>query len=210
MTDDEVRERLRFLSAAQHEANTPLAVIRGWAETFTTMWDELEERDRRQGSASIRRHATALTELLDALFVELRADTYGRVAGDPTADLRQVVSGAVDRTRDLDLDGTVPEVVVAGDPTALEVLISAAAVGLRSSGGGSVTVAVTQEPDGVSLVLSPGSPPSGTVDPFDPFPGGDPSPSGIRLYGARRLATSVGGRLTAGEGGRLRLLLPLA
>lgn len=209
MTDDEVRERLRFLSAAQHEANTPLAVIRGWAETFTTMGEELEGEDREHGSESIRRHATSLTELLDALFVELRADTYGRVAADGTADLRRVVSGAVDRIEDLAVDGTVPELVVAGDPEALEVLVAAAAVGLRSWGDGPVTVGVTQEPDGVLLVLSPASAPSDPVDPFDPFPGGDPSPSGIRLYGARRLVTAVGGRLTAGEGGRLRLLLPL-
>lgn len=210
MTDDEVRERLRFLSAAQHEANTPLAVIQGWAETFTMMWEELAEQDLRQGSESIRRHVTSLTELLDALFVELRADTYGRAPGDATADLRRVVAGAVDRIDELDLDGPVPELVVVGDPEAFEVLVSAAAVGLRSSGGGPVTVGVTQEPDGALLVLSPPAAPSGAVDPFDPFPGGDPSPSGIRLYGARRLATAVGGRLTAAEGGRLRLLLPLA
>lgn len=210
MTDDEVRERLRFLSAAQHEANTPLAVIRGWAETFTMMWEDLEERDRQHGSASIRRHATFLTELLDALFVELRADAYGRVAGDATADLRHVVSGAVDRVEDLDVDGSVPELVVTGDAAALEVLIAAAAVALRSSGGGPVTVDVTQEPEGALLVLSPAVASPGAVDPFDPFPGGDPSPDGIRLYGARRLATAVGGRLTAGDGGRLRLLLPLA
>lgn len=209
MTDDEVRERLRFLSAAQHEANTPLAVIRGWAETFTTMWEELEERDRRHGSESIRRHATSLTELLDALFVELRADAYGRVAGDATADLRRVVSGAVDRTEGLDVDGPIPELVVAGDPAALEALVSAAAVGLRSSGGGPVAAGVMREPDGALVVLSPAAV-SGAADPFDPFPGGDPSPAGIRLYGARRLATAVGGRLTAAEGGRLHLLLPLA
>lgn len=210
MTDDEVRERLHFLSAAQHEANTPLTVIRGWAETFTTMWAELEERDRQRGAESIRRHATSLTELIDALFVELRADTYGRVAGDGTADLRRVVSGATDRIEDLDVDGPVPDLVVAGDPAALEILVSAATVGLGSSGGGPVTVTVTQEPDGALLVLSAVTAASGAADPFDPFPGGHPSPAGIRLYAARRLATAVGGRLTAAEAGRLRLLLPLA
>lgn len=217
MTDDEVRERLRFLSAAQHEANTPLAVIRGWAETFTMMWEDLEEGDRRRGSGSIRRHAAALTELLDALFVELRADAYGRAAGDATAELRQLVSETVDRTPDLDVDRPVPELVVAAEPGALEVLISAAAVGLRAWTGGPVTIGVTLDPDGALLVLSPrdhdravaATPASGEADPFDPFPGGDPSPAGIRLYAARRLATAVGGRLTASEDGQLRMLLPL-
>lgn len=211
MTEDEVRERLRFLSAAQHEANTPLAVIRGWAETFTMMWEELEDADRQQGSDSIRRHTTALTELLDALFVELRADAYGRLVGEATADVAPVVTDVVARVPDLALDGSVSELVVAGETAAVELLISAVAVGLRSWSVGPVTVRVTQDPDGALLVLTPGSTTvPGQGDPFDPFPGGHPSPAGIRLYAARRLATELGGRLTVAEDGRLRLVLPLA
>lgn len=209
MTDDDVVDRLRFLSAAQHEANTPLAVIRGWADTFATMWDELGDADRQRGTASIQRHVTALTELLDALFVALRAEalTHGRPGG--SAELAEVVAQAVDQLSDVHVEDDIPAATVAVEPAALELLIGAAAVGLGYRTGSSVAVSVEQHPDGPTIIASPTAAEGAVAgDAFDPFPGGDPSPSGIRLYAARRLATALGGSMEVRADGRLRLRLP--
>lgn len=214
MTRDEVREQLRFLSAVQHEANTPLAVIRGWADTFVTMWDGLTTADRERAVTSIQRNVGEVIDLLDALFVELRADAHAHAPADAASPLAEVVPEALGHIRDVELDGAVPAVTVGVDPDALEMLLGAAAIGLRMRGGASVAVTVEEDADGALITLSTVGtarvPGLAEPDAFDPFPGGDSSPSGIRLYAARRLAEAAGGRLTVSSDGRLRLRLPVA
>lgn len=213
MTEEEVRERLRFLSAAQHEANTPLAVIRGWADTFASMWDDLAMADRERGTASIQRFSGVLTELLDALFVELRADAHARAPRGATAELARAVNGVAGQADEATVPGGIPPLTVAMNADALEALLSAILVGLRRRLGGPVTVAVQEGAGEAIVTVTAVDPTSGAgapgSDPFDPFPGDDPSPAGIRLYAARRLADAFGARLSV-EDGQARLALPLA
>lgn len=209
MTEHEVRERLRFLSAAQHETNTPLAVIRGWADTFAGMWEDLAPADRERGVASIQRQTGALARLLDALFVELRADTYARSPVEATADLAQVVADTVEQLGDVTVEGEVPGIAVAASAGAVEVLLTAAALGLRERCGGPVSVEVRPDAGGALVALrSAGGGPGPDVDPFDPFPGGTPSPAGIRLYAARRLVRRYGGDVRFTAGGLASITLP--
>lgn len=214
MTPEEVRERLRFLSAAQHEANTPLAVIRGWADTFATMWPDLGDDNRERGTQAIQRYTSVLAGLMDALFVELRADAHARVVDGGASDLAEVVPIAVDQVGDLTLIGDVPSLDVPLGRDALELLIGAAANGVVARFGAPASLTVVRAPDGALLTLSPppDAPPDApsATDPFDPFPDVDPSPAGIRLTAARRLATQVGGRLVLTEDGTLELRLPQA
>lgn len=216
MTEDDGgagTERLRYLSAAQHEVNTPLAVIRGWADTLVDMWDELGEGDRLHGAETIRRYSGELAGLLDAVFVEARLDAHARRAARGPVELAAVVTDAVAMARRA-TGGTLDErapVEVATDRYAIVALVLAITEGL-SHGENEVAVSVEAPGDrtvGLVFRASATVPPD---DPFDAFPGGEPSPAGIRLSAARNLARAVGGDLEVvdgGDGSALRLLLPL-
>lgn len=210
-------DRLRYLSAAQHEVNTPLAVIRGWADTMVTMWDELDEANRVHGIETIRSYVGDLVELLDAVFVEARLDAHGR--RDPArTPLVPAVTDAVGMARRATLDapreGTSVEVGTS-DPV-IAALVSAVSEGLsRACDDATVLVSVEEEAKAggteraaITFRVAGIEEPDGDV--FAPFPDGHPSPAGIRLSGARDLARVLGGdlELEVDRGLVLRLWLP--
>lgn len=212
-------DRLRYLSAAQHEVNTPIAVIRGWADTLVTMWDELDEADRVRGAGTIRRCVGDLVELLDAVFVEARLDAHGRREPERT-QLVPAVTDAVDMTGPATFEpreGDIAIEVPTSEPV-IAALVSAVSEGLSRACDDATVLVSVEAPDearagGVrraAVTFRVADVEGSDEDLFAPFPDGRPSPAGIRLSGARDLARVLGGDLEGEVDGDLvlRLLLP--
>lgn len=211
-------DRLRYLSSAQHEVNTALAVIRGWADTLVTMWDDLDEGDRVRGAEAIRRHVGDLVELLDAVFIEARLDAHGRREPGRT-QLVPAVADAVDVASRASLeppcDGASVEVGTS-EPV-IAALVAAVFEGLSRACDDATVLVSVETPEAraggidrpaITFRVADAERPDGDL--FAPFPDGRPSPAGIRLLAARDLARVLGGDLQveADRGLVLRLLLP--
>lgn len=213
--DRPAAERLAYLNAVQHEINTPMAVLRGWAETLTVAWDDLSDEERGHALRTIARSAETVTATLDAMFAELGAEALARTTHGGRCDLADAVRRAVEHPGRLEvaLGDLAVGLAVPADPDRIEALIAVTMEGVGHVGGvAEVRIGASAVDDGAAVVFAGdggGADLARVEDLFEPFPGGQPSPSGIRLLGARRLADAVGGRLEAAEDATVVLWLPL-
>lgn len=83
-----------FLATASHELRTPLTIVRGYAETLVTRWDQLDDAGRRSAAEVIVARSRQLAVLVDRL---LSGDRAGGAAQPPTHpfDLRTALAAAL-------------------------------------------------------------------------------------------------------------------
>ncbi|MFG1927464.1 ATP-binding protein [Cryptosporangium sp. NPDC048952] len=83
-----------FLATASHELRTPLTIVRGYAETLVTRWDQLDDAGRRGAADVIVARSRQLADLVDRL---LSGDRAGGTPQPPTHpfDLRTTLASAL-------------------------------------------------------------------------------------------------------------------
>lgn len=223
--EERLRSQTLLRAEAEHRMKTSLAVIAGWATTLDDRWDLLDDGNRREGIAIIRRASEQLGEqaarLLDDARAELRALELDAVPFDLDAvlALTTVALRGVSRAHAVDhlpAGGPVP---VHADPGAvqqvLEQLVENAVK--YSPAGSRVTVASRAVGDRVVLeVVDEGVGVPDDLDVFAPFLRGDAATAvpgvGLGLYIARNLCRAMGGevsaRRNAGSGSTFTVELP--
>lgn len=114
-----------FLSNVSHELRTPLTVIRGLGVTLTARWAALTEEQRLEFLERVDSNARTLEDVLLTLLDSTRVQAGRLTASRRRVDLRDLVTGTVDRLRPLfdgrELTVQAPEAAtVDGDPKLLE------------------------------------------------------------------------------------------
>jgi len=82
-----------FLATASHELRTPLTIVRGYAETLVTRWDQLDDTGRRSAAEVIAARSRQLADLVDRLLSGDRAGGARTTATHPF-DLRSALEDA--------------------------------------------------------------------------------------------------------------------
>lgn len=206
---DDVEERDRFLSLAQHKLKTPLAVIAGWGDALQK-WELLEPDERVGGLAAIKRASDELRAQIDDLMAEARAHL---LLGSLQAERLGLRAFVTDHVGSMHLDPdrhpvTVaidPDIHVRADPTALQKvlahLIDNAVT--YSPDGGAIELAADLENGSVVLrVADNGIGLDGGDELFEPFRRGDRAAAtargtGLGLHVVRSLSRAMGGDVAA-------------
>jgi PAS domain S-box-containing protein len=223
------QEELRqFTSSAAHDMREPLRTISGFAELLQRRFaDELPD-EAVEYLGHIGSSASRMQRLLEDLLTYARSGA-GTVAQEPVV-LREAVDAVLEGLRAAtDERGTQlsvevpPDAVVAGDRTAVEVVLQnliSNAVKFSAGDGQRVVVAAEPVDDGWRITIAdngPGVPVDGQGRIFDPFvqlAHGDERGTGLGLAIVRRLVNRQSGRAGVesipGEGSTFWVVLPRA
>lgn len=198
---DETALRAEFLARAHHDLKTPLAVLGGWLETFGRSWERLDDDERREAIQSMGRSLTDLSDGIDALLGEVRAEVLARDLRPSSVDVAAVAATVAQR---LGAEVSVPEgIVVEVDRDALLNLLLHLAEAQRLAGEPDASPSVVTGTESGRLVVDVTV--RGGALPDD---AGSHSPAGVRLQAARRLAAAIDAELTLAateDGSRARL-----
>jgi len=201
--------RARFLAEAEHRMKTLLSILEGTSRTLHDRSEELSGPDRVELEESMIRNVLTLSQELESLLVEARADIRTRELNPVEVDL-----GAMAReiTRAFDGLGATHHVVAvvkgkvrahvdhAATSQILGHLIDNAIK--YSPEGGRITLRVTETADVAVLeVIDEGVGLPQSVDVFEPFRRGDQGAHtpgiGLGLHIVRNLVEAMGGKVTA-------------
>lgn len=205
--EEQLRARARYLAVAEHQLKTPLTSLIGAAKLLRDGWKILDDDQRGQFVDMVVRSGDDLSDRIDGLLTEARADVQSRELNPVDLDLGEFVEAITRATDGLATDHSVRAHVEAGlhfsaDPTALHQVLGhlldnaikyspqhAVVNVVASSTSEGVAIAVTDE--GVGL-------PNG-MDVFQAFKRGDETTPGIGLglHIVRNLVEAMGGTVTA-------------
>ena len=217
-----------FLATVSHELRTPLSVLVGSVSLLVHQWDRIPEEMRRETIATMQRHTTSLTGLVNDLldFISDRrmtAATLEQVTLD--RNVRELADTLRPLAKDKELRVLADQPVQAWtDPRAVERIVTnfLANACKYSPAGTTVTVTVTAEDDEALVSVSdqgPGIRPEDRTHIFDRFYRGSSDAarstrgSGIGLAVAIEWMRAVGAHLearsTVGRGTTLTVCFPI-
>jgi K+-sensing histidine kinase KdpD len=224
--EEHLRARARYLAVAEHQLKTPLTSLIGAAKLLTDGWKVLDDVQREQFIDMVVRSGNDLSDRIDGLLTEARADVQSRELVPINLDLDQFIDAIARATDGLTTDHSVRAHVEEGlqlraDPTALHQVLGhlldnaikysprrAAVNVIASSSSGGVTISVVDE--GMGL-------PEG-MDVFEAFKRGEgeivgATPGiGLGLHIVRNLVEAMGGTVAAEanpwRGSTFTVLLP--
>jgi PAS domain S-box-containing protein len=200
-----------FVAVVSHELRTPLAPIKGWAVTLLQRGEDLTTDQRREGARAILRQADRLEQLILNILEDSKVERGLNTAPvdevvDVAASVKKVVEdfAVLAPERSIVVRGGDAQVPVAGRAVRVEqVLVNLIANAVKYApkhepievtverGVGAVLISVTDH--------GPGIPPEARERIFDRFERLADSPTqtgtGLGLYIARRLATTMGAEL---------------
>lgn len=199
------RSRDMFLATVSHELKTPLTVMMGALRTIETRYDDLSEHQRAQLLASAFERGRQLEQLIDRLLESTRAELASTSAEVNLAELVGEALGGFEHTRKLRL-AAVPPLRMVVDATAvrrvIEILLENGVA--HSPQGTDIGIEVHATGGWASVTvrnvgrLPTGLDPSDLFAPFRRGPEADSAGVGLGLHIAGRLASSIGGEITAG------------
>jgi signal transduction histidine kinase len=211
MAEEQLRARARYLAVAEHQLKTPLTSLIGAARLLRDGWQALDDAQREQFIDMVVRSGDDLSERINGLLTEARADVQSRELVPVDLDLCEFVEAITRATDGLTADHSVRADVEAGlrlraDPAALHQVLGhlldnaikysprhAGVNVLASSTSAGIAISVVDE--GVGL-------PDG-MDVFEPFKRGHKdlvgaTPGiGLGLHIVRNLVEAMGGTVTA-------------
>jgi two-component system sensor histidine kinase KdpD len=201
--------RTTLLSSLSHDLRTPLAGIRGAADTLRTAWDRLDVATRADLLRSIEDDTERMTHFLSNILDMTRLETGEIVPRALPLSLHDLVPAALSRVPGAasavqDLPPDLPLVVA--DPTLLEqVLVNVLDNCVKHGAGGPIMVSAIDVGDRIVLRIAdrgPGIPPEDLPHVFDSFyrarRGDRTQPgTGLGLAIARGLMEAMGGEITA-------------
>jgi signal transduction histidine kinase len=207
--EEQLRVRARYLAVAEHQLKTPLTSLLGATRLLRDGWKVLDDDQRERFIDMVIRSGEDLSDRIDGLLTEARADMQGRELVPVDIDLGEFVEAIARATDGLSTDHPVRAHVEDGlrirsDPTALHQVLGhlldnaikysprdAAVNILASRSSDAVAIAVVDE--GVGL-------PEG-MNVFEAFQRGDQvgrTPGiGLGLHIVRSLVDAMGGTVTA-------------
>jgi signal transduction histidine kinase len=211
MAEEQLRARARYLAVAEHQLKTPLTSLIGAARLLRDGWSNLNDAQREQFVDMVVRSGDDLSERINGLLTEARADVQGRELVPVDLDLAEFVDAITRATDGLTADHSVRARVEGGlqlrvDPTALhQVLGHLLDNAIKySPTRAAVNVLGWGTPDGVAIaVVDEGIGLPEGVDLFEPFKRGDrdlvgATPGiGLGLHIVRNLVEAMGGTVTA-------------
>ena len=225
LAEEQLRARARYLAVAEHQLKTPLTSLIGASKLLRDGWKALDDAQRELFVDMIVRNGDDLSDRIDGLLTEARADVQSRELVPVDLDLGEFI-GAITRAIDgLTTDHSVrahvePGLRLCADPTALHqvlghLLDNAIKYSPRHA---AVNVLAASTSDGVAIsVVDEGVGLPDGMDVFEAFKRGDnvgPTPGiGLGLHIVRNLLDAMGGTIT-GEtnpwrGSTFTVLLPL-
>jgi signal transduction histidine kinase len=144
-------EKDLFLATTGHELRTPLTVVKGYAETLSNRWVDLDDEQRLDAIEVIRQRTEQLANLVERLLMGSRpAGEPVRVTCEPFDLRRAVISAATGLVEPasahqlvLDLPDDLPAVL--GDRASIDTVV-----------GELVTNAVKYSPDGGEISVTAG------------------------------------------------------
>lgn len=118
-----------FLATASHELRTPLTIVRGYAETLVTRWDQLDETGRRSAAEVIVARSRQLAALVDRLLSGDHADGNRPPRTQPfdvRAALASALAAAPDSEAGHRLRTRIPATLPAalGDPESIPTIVT--------------------------------------------------------------------------------------
>jgi K+-sensing histidine kinase KdpD len=209
--EEQLRARARYLAVAEHQLKTPLTSLIGAAKLLRDGWTVLDDPQREQFIDMVVRSGEDLSERIDGLLYEARADVQSRELAAVDLDLAGFV-GAITRATDgLTTDHSVQANVEAGlhlraDPAALHqvlghLLDNAIKYSPRHA---IVNVVAFSTPEGIAIsVVDEGVGLPDGIDVFQAFKRGDErlvgaTPGiGLGLHIVRNLVEAMGGTVVA-------------
>ena len=201
--------RARFVAEAEHRLKTPLTVLQGTSLTLRDRGDELSVGSRTQLQESLVRNVLLLSDEVERLLVEARAEVRARESSSVHLELGPMVrelAGAFNGLGDAhEVVAELPRTIAAFvDPIAMyQVLGHLLDNAIKySPTGGRITVRATQTSGSVVIeVIDEGNGLPSGGDVFLPFHRGDPGEQtpgiGLGLHIVRNLVEAMQGTVTA-------------
>jgi two-component system phosphate regulon sensor histidine kinase PhoR len=114
-----------FLATASHELRTPLTIVRGYAETLVTRWDQLDDAGRRAAAEVIVARSRQLASLVDRLLSGDRVDGSAQPF-DLRATLLAALAAAPASEDGHELHTEIPPALPAafGDPASIPTIVT--------------------------------------------------------------------------------------
>ena len=206
--EEQLRARARYLAVAEHQLKTPLTSLIGASRLLRDGWTALDDTQREEIVDMIVRSGADLSDRIDGLLTEARADVQSRELDPVDLDLGEFV-GAITRAIDgLTTDHSVRAQVeedlrLRADPTALNqvlghLLDNAIKYSPRHA---AVKVVASSTSDGAAIsVVDEGMGLPDGMDVFEAFKRGDNvgrTPGiGLGLHIVRNLVEAMGGTVT--------------
>ncbi|HEU0129503.1 MAG TPA: PAS domain-containing sensor histidine kinase [Mycobacteriales bacterium] len=203
-----------FVAVVSHELRTPLSPIKGWAMTLLRRGEELSGEQRREGARAILRQADRLEQLILNILEDSRVEADVNLAGiEETVDAAACVAKVVEDftllapERVITVHGCSLAAEVVGRTVRIEQIVAnlVANAVKYSPKHEPIEVALERGPGAVLISVTdrgPGIPVEARERVFQRFERLAESPTqtgtGLGLYIARRLATSMGATLDVG------------
>lgn len=211
-------ERTQLLAVTAHELRTPVAVVAGFATTLADHWQELEEQERNEMLASMRRGGERLARLVDDLFTAARLETGALEIKPASFDLLPLLTEVAGEVADGDVRVDAGPVTVLADRGRTQQMISNYLTNALRHGAGPVTMSAEVSEGAVRITVADSGPGvSAELLPrlFKKFAGGGGQEStGLGLFIVRELARAQGGDAWyepgPGGGATFAIRLPLA
>jgi PAS domain S-box-containing protein len=224
-------ERLKstFISVISHELKTPVALIKGYADTLSREDADWDQATIQQGLNVIEEEADRLAELIENLLAASKLQAEGMRLNLDDVNLPVIVEQSIERfqtqtthhTLSADFQENFP--IICGDATRLrQVLDNLISNAIKySPKGGAITIRGTYDDKSVLMTVSdqgPGLPPDQLDRVFERFYRVDNAltnntqGTGLGLYLAHAVITAHGGRIWAsnnpGGGATFSFILP--
>ena len=209
--EEQLRARARYLAVAEHQLKTPLTSLIGATKVLRDGWKALDDAQREQFLGIVVRSGDDLSDRIDGLLTEARADVRGRELVPIDLDLDEFVHAITRATDGLTADHSVraevePGLHLRADPAALhQVLGHLLDNAIKySPPHAAVNVVAESTSDGVAIsVVDEGAGLPEGIDVFQAFRRGDEdfvvaTPGiGLGLHIVRSLVEAMGGTVTA-------------
>jgi PAS domain S-box-containing protein len=204
---DLMQAKDELIASVSHEIRTPLAAVVGYAQLLNDDVVHLTDDERKEMITTIASEGSDLTDIVEDLLVEARADsgvlTVASVPVDLLAQVRQSLE-ALDRDRKGDRVIVVePTARATGDPARVRQIVRNLISNALRYGGDEIRIVCHDHPDAVGLTVSDngdGVPPEDEERIFEPYQRAHERPGltssiGLGLGVSRKLARLMGGDL---------------
>jgi PAS domain S-box-containing protein len=204
---DLMQAKDELIASVSHEIRTPLAAVVGYAQLLNDDIVHLTDAERKEMITTIASEGNDLTDIVEDLLVEARADsgvlTVASVPVDLLAQARQTLE-ALDRDRKGDRVIVVePTARATADPARVRQIVRNLISNALRYGGDEIRIVCHDHPDAVGLTVSDngdGVPPEDRERIFESYQRAHERPGltssiGLGLGVSRKLARLMGGDL---------------